>query len=150
MRIEERQQPGHRERMPDPVEVAVGSDATRHRKRREQLFGAGYSRQLAFEGVVDMSTESLEEPVRQSAPEPGLDLGGQGDAVSAKTEHHRLVHCDRKVGGDQTIAENPAEDDLAVDQHTIAIKDDESRQRLSLGRAVSEWAGACGVYGLAS
>ena len=79
-----------------------------------------------------MSAECLEEPVRQGAPEPGLDLGCQGDAVLAKTEQHRLVHRDREIVGDQTLAENPAEDDLAVDQHTIAIEDDESRQERSL------------------
>jgi hypothetical protein len=30
------------------------------------------------------------------------------------------------------LAENPSEDDLAVDQHPIAIEDDESRQKRSL------------------
>ena len=101
-------------------------------KRGEQLFDARYRGQLAGERDIDMGAECLEEPVRQSAPEPGLDLGGQGDAVLAKTEHHRFVHRDRKIGGDQTLAENPAEDDLAVDQHPIAIEDDESRQKRSL------------------
>ena len=135
------------QRVTDPIEVAVRSDAARRRQCREQLFDARYRGQLAGERDIDMGAERLEEPVRQSTPEAGLDLGGQGDAVLAKTEHHRLVHRDRKIGGDQTLAENPAENDLAVDQHPIAIEDDESRQKRSLSWAVSERAGGCGVYG---
>ena len=106
----------------------------------------GIAVELACERDIDMGPESLEEPVRQRTPEPGLDLGGQGDAVFAETEHHRLVHRDRKIGGDQTLAENPAEDDLAVDQHPIAIEDDEIRQKRSLSWA-GLWARGCAVYG---
>ena len=108
--------------------MTVRGDAARRRQCGEELFDARYRGQLAGERDIDMGPEGLEEAVRQSAPEPGLDLGGQSDAVLAKTEQHRLLHRDRKVGGDQTLAENPAENDLAVDQHTIAIEDDESRQ----------------------
>src|SRR5438105_7236903 len=140
MRIEERQQPRHRKRMADPIEVAVRSDAARHRQRCEELFDARYRGQLGRERDIDMAAERLEEPVGESAPEPRLDLGGQGDPVLAETEHHRLLHRDRKVGGDQTLAENSAEDDFAVDQHTIAIEDDESRHERSLSGA------GCGGY----
>src|ERR1700724_3225279 len=123
-------------RVTDPIEVAVRGDAARRRKGGEQLFNARYRGQLAGERDIDIGAECLEEPVRESAPEPGLDLGGQGDAVLAKTEHHPLSHRDRKIGGDQTLAENPAEYDLAVDQHPIAIEDDEIRQKNSLSGPV--------------
>lgn len=140
--LEERQQAGYRQRVADPIEVAVRSDAARRRQCGEQLFDTRYRGQLARERDIDMGAETLEKVVPQTTPESGLDLGGQGEAVLAKTEHHRFVHRDRKVGGDQALAENSAENDLAVDQHTIAIEDDEIRQKRSLKRA-----GGYRVYG---
>ena len=120
--------------------MTVRGDAARRRQCGEELFDARYRGQLAGERDIDMGPERLEEAVRQGTSEPGLDLGGQGDAVLAKTEHHRLVHRDRKIGGDQTLPEYPAEDNLAVDQHPIAIEDDESRQKRSLsGPAVAAY-----------
>jgi len=40
VRIEQWQQPGYRERVTDPIEVAVRSDAARRRQHREELFDA--------------------------------------------------------------------------------------------------------------
>src|SRR5215472_9071441 len=131
MRIEQRQQPGDRERLPDAVEMAVRCDATRRRQRREQLLDPGDRRQLALESLIDTGAHPLEEPLRQRAAKSSLDRGGQRDAVLAEPEHHRLVHRDRKLGGDQALAENAAEYDLAVDQHPIAVEDDESRHERS-------------------
>src|ERR1700730_9886830 len=62
VRIEERQRPGYRERVADPVEVAVRSDAARHREGREELFDARGRGQLAGERDIDMGAECLEEP----------------------------------------------------------------------------------------
>ena len=42
VRFEERQQPGYRQRVTEPIEVAVRSDATRRRQCGEQLFDARY------------------------------------------------------------------------------------------------------------
>ena len=139
VRIEKRQQPGHRERVVDSVEMAVGRDAARDRQRCEQFLDPRNCGQLVFEGDVDMRTEGFEKPIGQGAPEPGLDLGRQRGAILAETEHHRLGHRDRKIGCNKTLAENPAEDDLAVDQHPIAIEDDESWQSLSLGGTALIW-----------
>src|SRR5215467_14197533 len=72
MRIKERQQPGDRERVTDPIEVAVRGDATRRRQYREQLLDAGYRDQLALESDIDARTKRLEEPIGQNASEPAL------------------------------------------------------------------------------
>ena len=55
VRIEERQQPGYRERVADPVEVTVRSDATRHRERRD-----GALKSMMSSGSIDsLSAGSL-------------------------------------------------------------------------------------------
>jgi len=132
MRVEQRQEAGHRECVPDAVEMAVRGDAAPRRQRGEEFLDARYRLQLALEGDVDLGAHRLEEPVRQRAPKPGLDRGSQGQAVLAKAEDHGLLDRRRKIGGDQALAENAPEYDLAVDQHTVAIEDDESGHERSL------------------
>ncbi len=99
MRFEQRQEAGHRERVPDAFEMAVRGDAAWRRERGEQFLDARYRQQLAPEGDVDPGAHRLEEPVRQRAPKPGFDLGSQGEAVLAKTEGHGLADRRRKIGG---------------------------------------------------
>src|SRR5260370_14954867 len=118
--------------MPDAIEMAVRGNAAPRLQRGEEFLDTRYRQQLTLEGDVDLGAHRLEEPVRQRAPEPGFDLGSQGEAVLAKTEGHGLVDRRRKIGGDQALAENAPEYDLAVDQHTIAIEDDESGHERSL------------------
>src|SRR5215831_21424701 len=65
VRVKKRQQPGHRKRMADPIEMAVRGDAARHRQHREQLLDAGYRDQLLLECDIDMSAEFFEEFLRQ-------------------------------------------------------------------------------------
>jgi hypothetical protein len=134
MRVEQRQEAGHRERVPDTFEMAVRGNAAPRRQRGEELLDARYRQQLALEGDVDLGAHRFEEPARQRAPKSGFDLGSQADTVLAKTEDHCLVDRRRKIGGDQALAENPPEDQLTVDEDTIAIENDKTRHDVSARR----------------
>src|SRR6516164_9711907 len=132
MRLEQRQEPGHRQRLPDAVDVAVRGDAARRRQFRKKLLDPRYRSQFTLESDVYAGAHRLKEALRQRASEPGLDFGGQGKAVLADAEDHRLGDRDLKTPGDQALAEHAPKDDLAVDQHTVAIENDQGGHERSL------------------
>src|SRR5258708_37794057 len=104
--------------------MAVRGDAAPRRQRGKELLDARYRQQFALKGYVDLGAHRFEEPAGQRAPKSGFDLGSQSQAIFAKTEDHGLVDRRRKIGGDQALAENAPEDQLTVDEDTIAIEND--------------------------
>src|SRR6266851_147642 len=105
--------------------MAVRGDAARQGQGVQQLLDAGDRLQLALQNQGRAGPHRLEELVGQRTPKAALDGGTEGCAVLAKAEGEGLVGCRRKTRLDQAFAEHPSEDQLAVDQHTVAIEDDE-------------------------
>src|SRR5271169_5663434 len=125
VRLEEWQEPGQREALADALETAVRCDATRHRQRGEQVLYSCHRRQLALEGGSRADGKSLEKCIWRRSSEPGCDRSRESEAVLAEAECDGLVDCRRKIDRDQAFGENAGEDQLAVDQDTIAIEDNE-------------------------
>ena len=76
-----------------------------------------------------MDAKCFEKHVRQRSSERGCDGGGESRTVLAEAECDGLVDRRWKIDSRQALGENAGEDPLAVDQHTVAIEDDELRQR---------------------
>ena len=129
MGLEERQQAGERKTSADPVEMTVGSDTARPRQRGEELLHPGNRRQLVLKGGGRAGGKCFEKRVRQRSSELDCDGSGEGRPVFAEAECDGLVDRRREIDSRQALGENAGEDQFAVDQHTVAIEDDELRQR---------------------
>ena len=130
MRVEKRQQAGHREALADPVEMAVRGDAARRRQRGEQLLDPGHRRQLALEGGSRADAQ-MSRRTRPGSARPNR-VSTAAERVARFLPKPSVMASSIVVGkstADQALGENAGEDQLAVDQHTVAIEDDELGQR---------------------
>src|SRR6516165_11339887 len=91
MRIEKRQEPGHREALPDANQMAVRSYAAREWQRGKEILHARHRRQLELEGRSRAGGERLEKRVRQRASKPGRDRGRKCGTVHTEAECDSLV-----------------------------------------------------------
>src|SRR6202022_1988260 len=143
MRLEKAQQPGHRQPLADPLEMAVRGDAAQQGQGVEQLLDAGDRLQLALQDQSRAGPHGLKELVRQRTPEAALDGGTEGRTVLAEAKCQGLLGRPRQVPPDKAPSKPPGKNQFAVGQHTITIKDHE------IGHAAPFTLGlVCCVYGL--
>lgn len=90
VRLQMEHQPGHRESVPDSVDMAVRGDAALHLERGEKLRDAVDRSEFIREGVDDSRTHPLGEPVGQGDAKLLPDGSGQGGRTLADPERHRL------------------------------------------------------------
>jgi hypothetical protein len=127
-----RQQAGTAESVANAVDMAVRGDAASEPERAQQRRDAVDRSQLARERIDYARPHVLDETRRQRAPEFAFDRGTQGHRVFADAERYRLVHAQPDTRGGKALGKNAARDDLAVDEHPVAIEDHQRRQAAHL------------------
>ena len=125
MRREARVQPGAVQREGDPLQRAAGGDADRLRERVERLLDMRDRLPASRRNAQHVGDELRLERIVEGTAELGLDLAPRLAAGAAEETLGDLFGGDRIAVPGQRLGMDAAGNHFAVDQHAVAIEDDE-------------------------
>ncbi len=120
-------QPHDLERPARPARAGGCRDAIGHAERRHHLGHARHDLQVAFEGIEQAVAILLLEFLGQVEAEFLADLPHHRRVAAAEEMPRDIVEIDADLQPRQLVHEHLRADDLAVDQHAVAVEDDEFR-----------------------